>query len=189
MSFAPRAIHRPLLCRGGSSDLTKTLPPELYRRNPYLLPSRLDQLASFFRSRSSLASWVPPSPFVTRSYDRYEPIFKVIQDIFLKGHYDRHKYFTVLALQWMTGNSLKQLIARKLEFKQVADGNKRQINNEIRGLFEDIEDELRYTYVKYFKIYADVLRAVLIERGDKALSEKFLPHIYFLNTVPQARPS
>jgi len=156
---------------------TKTLPSELYRKNPYLLPHRLDALASFFRQQSDLSAWIPPNPFVQRSYYRYEPIFKAIEDIFLRLEFDRHKYFTVLALQWMTGTSLKQLIQNRLVFKKVAEGDKKKINAEIRGLFEDIEDELRYTYVKYFKLYGDVLRAVLAEKGRADLQEK-IPSIH-----------
>jgi hypothetical protein len=153
----------------GKLSASKTLPPELYRKNPYFLPTRLDELAEFFRSRTSLAEWIPPSPFVQRSYYRYEPIFRVIQDLFIRSEYDRHKYLAVLALQWMTGNSLKQLIAQRLEYKKIRPDDSRQINSNIRGLFEDIEDEIRYKYVKYFKVYADVLRAVLVEKGEAAL--------------------
>jgi hypothetical protein len=96
-------------------------------------------------------------------------MFDVIEKIFIRADYDRHKYFTVLALQWMTGQSLKQLISGRLQFRKISDDNKREINNNIRGLFEDIEDVVRYTYVKYFKVYAEVLRAVLEERGQKQL--------------------
>jgi len=155
----------------------KTLPSDVYRKNPYLLPTRLDELANFFRSQRSLAEWVPPMPFVAKSYQRYEPIFGAIETVFIRAEYDRHKYFAVLALQWMTGYSLKQLIANRLEFRKIAADDKRQINNHIRGLFEDIEDEVRYVYVKYFKVYIDVLRAVLEERGQNALSAK-IPSIH-----------
>jgi RAD3-like DEAD/DEAH box helicase len=155
----------------------KTLPPELYRKNPYLLPPRLDALAAFFRNQVDLTPWIPANPFVQRNYYRYEPIFKTIEDLFLRRAYDRHKYFTVLALQWMTGVSLKQLVQNRLEFKKVPLSDKRKINAEIRGLFEDIEDQLRYTYVKYFKVYSDVLRAVLAEKGLSDLQSK-IPSIH-----------
>jgi hypothetical protein len=155
----------------------KTLPLDVYRKNPYLLPTRLDELANFFRSQRSLVEWIPPMPFVSKSYQRYEPIFGAIETVFIRAEYDRHKYFAVLALQWMTGYSLKQLIANRLEFRNIAADDKRQINNHIRGLFEDIEDVVRYVYVKYFKVYADVLRPVLEERSQNALSAK-IPSIH-----------
>jgi hypothetical protein len=156
---------------------SKSLPADLYRRNPYFLPSRLDELAHFFRQQASLTDWIPPSPFVSRSYERYEPIFALFQNLFIQDDYDRHKYFTVLALQWMTGRSLKQLIVQRLEYRKIASDDIRQINNNIRGLFEDIEDEIRYKYVKYFKLYADVLRAVLEEKGQAELSAR-IPSVH-----------
>ena len=130
-----------------------------------MLPQRLDSLAEFFRRQSDLGGWIPANPFVARNFYRYEPIFEAIETLFLRRAFDRHRYFTVLALQWMTGSSLRQLIQNRLTFKKIPDSAKSKINSEIRGLFEDIEDEIRYTYVKYFKLYADVLRAVLAEKG------------------------
>jgi DEAD/DEAH box helicase len=157
----------------------KTLPSDLYQNNPYMLPQRLDKLAEFFRGKPDLAAWIPPNPFVRQNYLRYEPIFDAIETLFLRRQFDRHKYFTVLALQWMTGASLRQLIQNRLDFKKIVESDKRKINSEIRGLFEDIEDELRYTYVKYFKVYTDVLRAVLVERGLADLQQRIPPvHLY-----------
>ncbi len=157
----------------------KSLPSELYRNNPYMLPQRLDKLANFFREKQDLSEWIPPNPFVQYNFFRYEPIFNALETLFLRRAYDRHRYFTVLALQWMTGSSLKELIENRLDFKKVRN-EKRAINNEIRGLFEDIEDELRYTYVKYFKVYADILGAVLKERQQPELAEKIPPIHLFL---------
>jgi hypothetical protein len=158
----------------------KTLPSELYRNNPYMLPQRLDELADFFRQQGNLADWIPPNPFVFQNFLRYEPIFNAIETLFLRRPFDRHRYFTVLALKWMTGESLKALVQNRLEFKKTADNDKRAINTEIRGLFEDIEDGLRYMYVKYFKVYADVLHAVLGQKGLADLQQKIPPIHPFL---------
>jgi hypothetical protein len=43
-----------------------------------------------------------------------------------------------------------------------------------------MEKELRYTYVKYMRLYTDVLRAVLVERGMTSEAEKLLPIHLFL---------
>src|SRR5579872_7614462 len=74
-----------------------------------------------------------------------------------------------LAVKWMQGQSLKELIVDKIRYEQENDNtfdgarDRDKVNDLIRGLFEDIEKELRYTYVKYVRLYSDVLRAVLIE--------------------------
>ena len=54
------------------------------------------------------------------------------------------------------------------------------INTAIRDLFHDLEDELRYKYVKYTRLYTDVLRPVLIERGLPKIAETLIPLHLFL---------
>ena len=43
-----------------------------------------------------------------------------------------------------------------------------------------MEDELRYKYVKYTRLYSDVLHALLIERGLKKRRRDFCQSIFFL---------
>lgn len=61
----------------------------------------------------------------------------------------------------MQGQSLKDLIADKIEYERRQDGtfdatrDVKRVNHLIRDLFEDLEKELRYTYVKYVRLYTD----------------------------------
>ena len=54
------------------------------------------------------------------------------------------------------------------------------INEEIRDLFREIEEELRYRYVKYTNIYLQVLSHVLREKGYGDQADKLLPLPLFL---------
>jgi hypothetical protein len=79
----------------------------------------------------------------------------------------------------MQGRSLRELIASRIE-RRNATGDVDKINTEVRQLFEELEKVLRFTYVKHFKLYSDVLRAVLIERNQRDAAEKLLPIHLFL---------
>ena len=51
---------------------------------------------------------------------------------------------------------IRDLVKARLEFKKIPDEEK-MVNEEIRDLFREIEEELRYRYVKYTSIYLQVL--------------------------------
>jgi hypothetical protein len=79
----------------------------------------------------------------------------------------------------MRGTSLKELIANKIEWSKTKP-EIGAINEAIRELFRELEQALRYKYVKYTRIYSDVLRAILIERGLVTEAESLLPLHLFL---------
>lgn len=79
----------------------------------------------------------------------------------------------------MDGGSLKQLVAKKIE-RSRAGQDIDAINDAIRELFRELENELRYKYVKYMRSYSDVLHAVLMEQGLIKEAEGLLPVHLFL---------
>ena len=169
-----------------SAEFKKTLPDELFVNNFYLHPIRLETLARFFRSQSDIQRWIPGSPYERGAFSRFGDIFAKLEEIVLRSGNWRYRYFAPLAVKWMQGQSLKELIADKIRYEQSQDRtfdtarDVDRVNDLIRYLFEDIEKELRYTYVKYMRLYTDVLRAVLVERRLNEEAEKLLPIHLFL---------
>jgi hypothetical protein len=169
-----------------SAGFKRTLPDELYVNNFYMHPIRLESLANFFRKQQDLQRWVPGSPYGRFSFARYTEIFEQIEQIVIRSGFSRYRYLAPLAVKWMQGQSLKELITDKIEYEQKRnrDFNPAHdvdiVNDLIRDLFEDVERELRYTYVKYMRLYTDVLRAILLERGLTSEADKLLPIHLFL---------
>jgi replicative superfamily II helicase len=162
-----------------SSEFKKTLPDEVFLNNYYVHPARLEFLAEFFRGQQDLKAWVPTYPWAQQSYYRLRAIFKVIEDLLIRSQNRSYEYHAFLATEWMKGSSLKELVSNKIERAQVK-GDSDKINTAIRELFDDLESQLRYKYVKYTRIYHDILRAILVERGMTAESETLLPIHLFL---------
>jgi hypothetical protein len=90
-----------------------------------------------------------------------------------------YSYDAFLANCWMQGASLKEMIANKIE-RANAQEDAGKINVLIRNLFEEIENRLRYKYVKYMKMYNDILRAVLIEQNQEKEADRLQPIHLFL---------
>jgi hypothetical protein len=79
----------------------------------------------------------------------------------------------------MKGMPIRELVKGRLDFRKIPDEEKK-INEEIRDLFREIEEDLRYRYVKYTSIYLQVLAIVLCERGEDERAKKLLPLNMFL---------
>ena len=158
---------------------SRTLPDEIFTNNMYVHPERLEELASIFRNAPDIYSFCPLQPFDTASYDNLVFIFEVIDRIFIKSGNQRHRYFAFLARVWIQGMPIRDLVTARLTYKKVPHQEK-IVNEEIRDLFREIEEDLRYRYVKYTSIYLQVLSVVLKERGKIEWAEKLLPLHMFL---------
>ena len=157
----------------------RSLPDEIYTNNLYLHPSRLDALANHFRNFSDLASATPLFPTSEGAFDRLVAIFQAIETLMIRANNQSFRYFAFLANRWMAGATLKELVENKLTYQKIGDDIDK-INDAIRELFDELELALRYRYVKYTKIYVDVLKAVLVERNQPEDAEKVLPLHLFL---------
>jgi hypothetical protein len=158
---------------------SKTLPDSVFTSNFYVHPQRLEELAKAFRSAPSVLSLMPANPFSDSAYERTKEIFGIIEEVFIKSGNKRHLYLAVLALRWMRGMPLKDLVATRLEWQKTPNEEK-PVNAEIRALFREIEEELRFKYVKYTGLYLKVLDAILREKGFNNQADKIPPLHLFL---------
>jgi hypothetical protein len=67
----------------------------------------------------------------------------------------------------------------RLDYNRISQEEK-VVDDQIRELFLEIEEDLRYRYVKYTSIYHQVLGAVLEEQGNTKVVEGLLPLHMFL---------
>ncbi|HKV95498.1 MAG TPA: DEAD/DEAH box helicase [Candidatus Angelobacter sp.] len=151
----------------------KTLPNDVFSRNSMLSPLELEGLAAFLRKQPSLTSWIPVIPRSESGYAVMKKIFGKINEIFFHNENQLHIYYCWLANQWIRGASLKELIVNKLTRNGIPD-NQRAISEAIRELFEELEQTVRFKYVKYLRAYNDVLRSILEARGDKKAIEEMV---------------
>jgi len=169
-----RAILAEIQAKCRHLAATITLPHDVFAKNATISPLKLEDLASFFRQQRTLLGWVPAIPRSRAGYKTMERIFGKLDDIFFLTGNRSFVYYCWLASEWMHGQSLKELIANKLKKNEVPD-EPRKISNAIRELFDELENTLRYKYVKYLRAYNDVLRAVLDAGQEKNLVESIAP--------------
>jgi hypothetical protein len=87
----------------------------------------------------------------------------------------RHLFFAPLALRWMRGDPLPVLIEASIRYHKSRKVVK-SVASIIRDTMENIEEELRFLYVKYFTCYNSLLK-VALQRAGKAAYVKNIPEI------------
>jgi len=116
----------------------------------------------------------PRQPW-SEALENLRNIFKLIHLLFeKKPEENRSEYFFApLALKWMRGDSLKRLIDDAYEYERRKTPNRTiRIATIIRNVIGNIENELRFRYVKYMSCYIDLLVEALSRSGHEESIER-----------------
>lgn len=170
-----------------------TVPTEIAESNANVSVLRQEEMLSEIRSMiqtSGTRSVCPVHPMQPSAYIPLATIIERVHRIFMKMNNNSFTYMAVIALQWMQGASYKEFIdyqwQRRLSAAQKKrdEGQKRvrdpELGSVIRSVFVEIENKLRFTYVKFLKCYMDLLRHALVEFGETDLSERLVPIALYL---------
>lgn len=152
---------------------------EVCSQNAIITPTLLDELWERFSSGLT-QQMIPIDPHQQNAIDNFRQVFRVIGEVFIGTTSNSWQYFGPLGFFWVRGNSLRELVENRLKFNKVKSTDTRAVNQHIRDLLDDIEQTLRFTYVKYLKAYIDVLRAFLLAQKKDSLAESLSPWDLFV---------
>jgi hypothetical protein len=156
-----------------------TIPTEVLDANRAVRPDRLQALYEYVREQKDLAEWLPLPPYSPGANDRLGRIIQLLNDK-LGGVQDgSYKFHKQLAIKWIYDTPMSEIIADHIAFRR-SRGDRAPVSALIRGLFEDLEQDIRHQLVKYYIAYNSVLRLVLLERGDAATAESMEPFYVYL---------
>jgi len=117
-------------------------------------------------------SVVPLHPLANGAYDSIRSMFRTI-DIYFEGtRNNSYTYFTLLAFRWMRGESLRRLIDSAWDQRRQAAKREVTIGPVIRTLMENIEQGIRFRYLRYGSCYMDLLKLALSQTGQEELIER-----------------
>lgn len=144
-----------------------TLPTNILERNLTISPYRQQQMYDYLFSEITQENFdilIPKHPNTEWETVRYnfEHIIKKMHEIFEGVTHKTYKYFAPLALLWIRGLSLSSMIDNSFTFKKakaLREGKKApSINSVIREVMDNIENDIRFRYVKFFSCYIDLLK-------------------------------
>ncbi|NUT60756.1 DEAD/DEAH box helicase [Herbaspirillum sp. C9C3] len=160
------------------------LPPEILKRNASVSPLRqqamFDVLVAAVKSGKT-KQYVPPHPLQTNNVKERLKFVMTLIHTHLEGvETDRENYFGWFALSWMRGNSLRDMIEYQLRYardKAEEDGKAEpEPRTVIIKVLDDVENKLRFHYVRYIGCYIDLLKhAVDVISPDRELDVPAIP--------------
>lgn len=142
--------------------------------------SLFDRLDKSLRERGA-SGIIPKHPLDTDAYESYMACIKRCHDEILK--YPRkdnsHRYFAQSCLRWMKGEPLPSIIDNKIDFLR-SRGKNPSISTVIRDTLSEVEQDIRFKYVRLFSCYNAVLGAVLIKNSLQSQISSIPPIPLFL---------
>lgn len=114
---------------------------------------------------------IPAHPLVefSQAHNNYRRVFKRIHTYLLKypSKDKRHNFFSGLALRWMRGDPLPVLIESAIKHNR-SQGSVKSTASIIRDTMANIEDDLRFRYVRFFTCYNSILIVALKHTHNEA---------------------
>lgn len=147
------------------------LPTEVINKNIGVSVFRQNDLLNYFFARINEidpAELIPAPPLsdFRVAYQSYLRAFRRIDKYILNysSSNNSYKFYSSLALHWMRGESLPQLINSSIRYHTRTHSTKSTARI-IRETMEDVEDTLRFKYVKYFTCYNSLLEYTLTKHS------------------------
>ncbi len=175
----PRHGHLVEAVAGAVKDID--IDPETVNASPtvsiHRQQSLYERLEESFKKKGP-GHIIPRHPLDAQAYNSYFMAIKRCHDEVLR--YPRteksHFYYAQIALRWIRGEPLPQIIDASYRYKE-RRGHKPKIGTVIRGTLSEVENDLRFKYVRLFSCYNAVLEQVLRDntRSDLVASIPAVP--------------
>ena len=165
-----------------------TLPENITIKNPNVSIFRQQEMLNYLLKRIKEKGpkyLIPQHPLLKydKIEDSYKRLFKRIHSHFekLPGANKSHFYYAPLAILWMKGMSYSELLNNRIVYvNSIRKRGEANANVEARALFREVENDLRFRYVKYTNCYLDILSYALETLDYKDFAENLPPISLFL---------
>lgn len=164
------------------ADSKISLPESILRHSPNISGHKQQALYDAIirkinGGRSSINEIIPPHPKHKDAYSVYVTIL-VLCHQYIQGQEDAEglsKFQAVMAIKWMKGTSLPQIIDNQIQRSEATDT--RGIIRDVLGI---IEREIRFKLVRLFGCFLSLLKHALEQTGRENLAAGIVPITLFL---------
>lgn len=128
------------------------------------LPSK--ELLEYFENYSKdVNNLIPVYPEDENSYKGYISLISRIGKTLAKFNHKLSSYRSILILNWINGQPLSRLIADSIKHYE-QKGEKRTVDSVCREVMAEVENFVRFRFVKESSCYIDILKFFLQERKE-----------------------
>ena len=147
-----------------TADLSIKIPAQLLRRTPNISAHKQQMLYDRLNATVQLGvdpakSLIPKHPREWEAFESYASILKLCHEIILGLDTTKnlHRFHAVLAIKWMSGLPLPQIID-----EQIKRSPQKTIRTTIRETLDLIEGQIRFQAVRLFGCYNNLLVHALV---------------------------
>ena len=152
------------------------IPKSILIKHQGVNPIALQRLLEYFRSSNkSTEELIPPYPEDEDAQEKYMHIIGRISKHITGDTPKLNMSRSILVTDWMRGYGLARIISKSVEWNK-KQGTGKKLPTIIRETMSDIEQFVRFKFLKYSACYLDVLKCYLREVGDSESISK-IPQI------------
>lgn len=165
----------------------QALPDDLLERNITISPHRVAELHEWLATavdRGLYETVRVRRPDVPGAAESIRTVFGLIGEHLrpssrrLQG--ESWKYFSQLAHKWARGLPLEQILREDIAYQRIDESDQAAVARRIRAVLGDIEDIIRFEYVRLCQCYEDTLRHALTSHGMSDEAERMPSLTLFL---------
>ncbi len=141
--------------------------------NPTIGFIQQNKLYSLILGKRDLTAWILPHPKSGSIYDRLEKICQELHaaGIFLPQDDVSVRYACLIAVKWMTGDSLKSIIIEQINYDK-NNGEKYNCNKSVRNVIKVINNNVRFRMSTALRCYHSIISTIIGERKLELQSRK-----------------
>ena len=150
------------------------VPNDILLRHQGISPIAQQQLLSYFKSyKKELQQLIPLMPEDFNAVENYNKVISRIQKHIEGEAFSRYNYYrAMLVVKWMRGYTLSRIISENEEyFNSDKSKIKKKLPAIIRDTMRDVEEYVRFLFVKQSACYVDILRHYLSSINSELIGQ------------------
>ncbi len=130
--------------------------------NPTVGFIQQNKLYNFIIEQNNLKEWTLPHPQSSSLYPRLEKICRILNEhgIFLTQHANSVGYACLIAKKWMTGDSLKTIIAEQIK-NDSEYGKDYNCNRSVRDVIKVVNTDVRFRMSSALRCYHSLITDII----------------------------
>ena len=150
------------------------IPNDIVLRHQGISPIAQQKLFSYFKGyRKDLQQLIPLMPEDTNAVDNYNKVINRIQRHIEGEAFSKYNFYkAMLVVKWMRGYTLARIISENEKyFSSDKSKNKKKLPAIIRDTMRDVEEYVRFLFVKQSACYVDILSYYLSSINSELVSQ------------------
>lgn len=157
------------------------LSAEQLKKNPTISVYRQQRLYDEIEKaiiENKIQAMLPVYPMQGDAWPNLDSIINTLHRVLQDKQDNAHRFFATLALQWIRGENYPKMIDEYFKYQKKsreARGEKYELKTAIRDLLDEVDDGLRFKYVRFISCYLNLMRHALEAKGMEGTASAIPP--------------